>query len=225
MPQFTPSAQKTAVAPISMSPAGLSCEAELFLGPNDVTKVASSGLKPFLSTGSPQQVTFLVTMPATPGTYHVYVDVRAGGQLILAYIGSENVVIASLGLTFGAPWGDVAKCSDPSAFRGATVYVTVNNPNAQTITKRVYCRWSDVYPSTPSNTGYKVFRIDIPSGNVDITYLDVTLLPGETKTLTAPRESCASDGCGCTAPLFSTNSAFYFWWEDEDGNESPAILL
>ena len=93
MPQFEPSVQKTAVAPITVAPAGLNCEAELFLGPNDATPVASSGIRTFLSTGSPQQVSFPVKMPASPGTYHVYVDVHAGGQLILAYIGAEDVLV------------------------------------------------------------------------------------------------------------------------------------
>ena len=93
MPQFEPSVQKTAVAPITVAPAGLNCEAELFLGPNDATPVVSSGLRPFVSSGAAQQVSFPVTMPANPGTYHVYVDVHTVGQLILAYIGSEDVII------------------------------------------------------------------------------------------------------------------------------------
>ena len=93
MPQFAPSVQKTAVAPITVAPAGLNCEAELFLGPNDATPVASSGIRTFLSTGSPQQVSFPVTMPASPGTYHVYIDVYAAGMFLIGYMGVEDVAI------------------------------------------------------------------------------------------------------------------------------------
>ncbi|GAH89507.1 unnamed protein product, partial [marine sediment metagenome] len=71
MPQFAPSELKTAVAPITVQPAGLSSEVEIFLGPNETTKVATSGRIPFTSTGASQEVRLPVAMPATTGTYHV----------------------------------------------------------------------------------------------------------------------------------------------------------
>ena len=94
MPQFEPNDLKAAVAPIRVSPSGLSCQAELFLGPDDITKVATSGLISFASTGSQQSVILPVDMPATPGTYHVYLDVYVGDMLLFAYIATEDVVIA-----------------------------------------------------------------------------------------------------------------------------------
>lgn len=96
MPEFAPSEAKTAVAPITVSPAGLSCEVELYLGPDELTKVATSGAIPFTSTGASQDVLLPVAMPATEGTYHVYVDVYAGGYLIAAYQAIEDVVIAGV---------------------------------------------------------------------------------------------------------------------------------
>jgi len=98
MPQFAPSIQKTAVAPITVAPAGLNCEAELFLGPNDATPVVSSGLRPFVSSGAAQQVNFPVTMPVTLGTYHVYLDLLIGQTKIAGYI-ADDVVIAAAGVT------------------------------------------------------------------------------------------------------------------------------
>lgn len=97
MPEFAPGETKTAIAPITIMPAGLSCEAEVFLGPNDLTKVVSSGRIPFTSTGASQNVHLPVAMPATAGTYHVYIDVFAEGNRILAYQATEDVVIAALG--------------------------------------------------------------------------------------------------------------------------------
>lgn len=111
MPQFEPSESKTAVAPVTVSPSGLSCEAELFLGPDEATKVVTSGLVPFTSTGASQDVRLPVVMPDTEGTYHVYVDVYVEGLLIAAYKALEDVVIA-------VPAPPVALC--PCVYCGAT---------------------------------------------------------------------------------------------------------
>ena len=93
MPQFAPGEAKTAVAPITVMPSGLNCNAEVFLGPDEMTKVATSGLVPFTSTGVSQDVRLPVTMPSAAGTYHVFIDVYAEGILIAAYQAIEDVVI------------------------------------------------------------------------------------------------------------------------------------
>lgn len=95
-PLFGPGEPKTATVPITVSPSGLSCEAELFLGPNDTTKIVTSGLIPFTSTGMQQSVSLPVTMPSPGGdAYHVYIDVYAEGYLIVAYVATEDVIIPS----------------------------------------------------------------------------------------------------------------------------------
>jgi len=94
MPPFSPGEVKTAIAPITAKPSGMSCEAELFLGPDELTKVASSGRVPFVSTGAAKNVNLPITMPAMPATYHGYIDVFAGGMRFLTYILTEDVVIA-----------------------------------------------------------------------------------------------------------------------------------
>lgn len=95
-PIFAPGEAKSATAPITVSPAGLSCSAELFLGPDEATKVATSGLVNFISTGLAQPTSFPVAMPAVGGVaYHVYLDVWANGVLVVAYIATEDVIIPS----------------------------------------------------------------------------------------------------------------------------------
>ncbi|GAI66946.1 unnamed protein product, partial [marine sediment metagenome] len=85
-PVFAPGVSRTAVAPITVSPSGLACQAELFLGPNDATKVATSGLKAFTSTGASQSVSLPVTMPTAGGVaYHVYLDIFVNSYRLLAY--------------------------------------------------------------------------------------------------------------------------------------------
>jgi len=95
MPQFSPSELKTARAPITVKPSGLSCQAELYLVSGG-SKVATSGLKAFTSTAAAQDITFPITMPSTTGTYKVYLDIYAAGYLIAAYQAIEDVVIAAL---------------------------------------------------------------------------------------------------------------------------------
>ncbi|GAI79140.1 unnamed protein product [marine sediment metagenome] len=93
-PVMGPGSARTAVAPITVSPSGLNCEAELFLGPDEATKVATSGLVAFTSTGAAQSVSFPVTMPSPGGfAYHVYLDVFANGFPIVAYVATEDVII------------------------------------------------------------------------------------------------------------------------------------
>ncbi len=94
-PVMAPGVSRTAVAPITVSPSGLACSAELFLGPNDTTKVATSGLKTFTSTGASQSIRLPVTMPAGGAAYHVYLDIYADSFRILAYQATEDVVIPS----------------------------------------------------------------------------------------------------------------------------------
>ena len=96
-PILAPGSSKTANAPITAKPSEMSCEAEIFLGPDPNTKSATSGRKPFTSTGVSQTVSLPVIMP-TPAAgegaaYHVYIDVYAGSIKFLAYIATEDVVI------------------------------------------------------------------------------------------------------------------------------------
>jgi len=95
-PLMGPGQAATGVAPITVQPSGLSCQAELFLGPDETTKVATSGMVAFTSTGVAQSVRFPITMPAVGGVaYHVYLDVYADGVLLVSYVATEDIVIPS----------------------------------------------------------------------------------------------------------------------------------
>jgi len=96
-PMIPPGTTKTAVAPITAKPAGMSCEAKLFLGPNDTTEVVSSGRVPFTSTGASQPVRLTITPAAAAAgaSYHVYIDVFVNGYRLLAYKATEDVVVPS----------------------------------------------------------------------------------------------------------------------------------
>lgn len=123
MPEFAPSEAKLARAPITVQPSGLSCQAEVFLGPDDVTKVATSGLVPFTSTGASQDVHLPLIMPSTEGSYHVYIDVYAEGSLIVAYQALEDVVITTVAPPPEGPVLIYAQPAEPQVVSGGNLYI------------------------------------------------------------------------------------------------------
>lgn len=92
---FPPGTAKTAKVTINVTPSGLNCEAEVFLGPNETTKVATSGKIKFVSTAADQVVNLPITMPTAPATYKVFVDLYAEGFLIGRYVDVNTVIIPS----------------------------------------------------------------------------------------------------------------------------------
>ncbi|MBA7699242.1 hypothetical protein ES703_107933 [subsurface metagenome] len=193
MPEFSPSESRTAKAPIAVSPAGLSCSAELYLV-SDSTKVATSGVKTFTSTGAKQNISFPITMPGAEGTYPVWLDVFVEGTLIGAYIGTEDVVIAPVGVAEFAyvsgirysmvgvdPYGaiiqhgeiDIKNIGDAPGVCSVDLYFQICIPAAAPPEHPEEC-WS----------GFEKGRCGIP-GYYELGYrclLSATLQPGETKT-------------------------------------------
>lgn len=92
-PLLAKGSSHTAVAPVTVTPSGLSCKGELWLTTNGTTKNATSGMVPFTSTGASQSVRFPITMPSAAGEFMVYLDVYADSLLIGSYIATENVII------------------------------------------------------------------------------------------------------------------------------------
>lgn len=91
MPQFAPDEVKTARAPVTVEPSGLSCQVELALMSNSVK--AAMSVVPFTSTGVEQPVSLPITMPGVEGTYPVHIDILAEDLLVGAYKATEDVVI------------------------------------------------------------------------------------------------------------------------------------
>ena len=223
MPQFAPSAQKTAVAPITISPAGLNCQAELFLGLNDVTPAASSGFRPFVSTGGPQQITCPVTMPASPGTYHVYVDVYVGGQRILAYIGSEDVVIQVPALPFTYTFSCTkGTCPSATAFGVPQMSGTIKNNNSIPVSQNVKVMWK--YYSRTYAKWYGPALCEV--SECMLNPFPVSLSPGQQQTFSYSG-SCSLPGYDepyCAPTLFK-NYDYYFWLEDTAGGKSNVVVI
>ncbi len=92
MPEFTPGEQKVAtVVMTNPTTAAFNYEGIIYMGTNlsIVSQVSFS-----LSAGEQKNVSFPVTMPATPGVYPVYIGVSSGGVNIALYRSTEDVVIS-----------------------------------------------------------------------------------------------------------------------------------
>lgn len=175
MPEFAPGESKTAIAPITVSPSGLSCEAEVFLGPDEATKVATSGRIPFASTGYSQNVRLAIAMPSAEGTYHVFIDVYAEGLLIAAYQAIEDVVIAT-------PAPPVPLC--PCVYCGATFtseadlvsHMESNHPGKPYLVY-AYPVESEVASGEWLNIRYKVFTPAVPGTETTASYFFTFYIP------------------------------------------------
>lgn len=211
MPQFAPSEAKTAIAQIVAKPSGMNCEAELFLGPDDATKVVSSGRVTFVSTGEAKNVSLPITMPTAPGTYHGYIDVLAGGLRFLAYKLTEDVVIAApaaLAFTFGVPTvAIVPSISAPSA-RTANFSCVVTNNNSQSVTRTLY-EMVMIQNGVSSERGPAV---------------TVTLSPGQSYTFSLQGNYQGTDGGWYIYFMIPWSGGWIkLWLRDDLGNTSQVL--
>ncbi len=225
MPQFAPGETKTAIAPITAKPAGMACEAELFLGPDELTKVSTSGRIPFVSTGASQSVSLPIAMPSEPGTYHGYIDVFTNGMRFLAYKTVEDIVIVAAAppaFNIGTPTAQVFTDPGAPAFKTVDFWCPVSNPTGMSLTRRFFVYW--IYCSKGTET--KRPRRWNWDGSIHPTYFDVTLNPGESYQVYSPYHFIDrwGDDVG-NAPAISTGSCQYIWLEDEFGNRSRFIKL
>lgn len=128
MPQFSPGQSKNAIVPAMVQPSGLSCQLEVFLGPNESTKVATSGLKSFISTGVQQSVAAPVMMPSVDGTYHVYIDLYVAGYYLDGYQAMEDVVVAEpYPIVFTSAVVSPATIESSSGWWGTTYYAVFHH--------------------------------------------------------------------------------------------------
>ncbi|MBA7628105.1 hypothetical protein ES703_35575 [subsurface metagenome] len=227
MPEFAPGEVKTAIAPVTVQPSGLSCEAEVFLGPNELTKVATSGLIPFVSTGVSQGVRLPVPMPTVEGTYHVYIDVYAEGLLIAAYQALEDVIVQEAAITMAVPTGNLAPPTGLGwDWRLAEIACLLTNNTSVPITRSFRVIHG---VGVPDISG----RIWTLTGgwHEGPEWLDVTLIPGQSITVTSPREFIVPGvdpsvhGTSWNPPYFEISQSFNFQLEDDLGNRSPVLTL
>lgn len=217
MPEFAPGEAKTAIAPITVSPSGLSCEAEIFLGPDETTKVVTSGRVSFVSTGVSQNVRLPVAMPAAEGTYHVYVDVSVEDLLIGAYQAVEDVIITVPAI----PWEfSNEECwlsaSGIGVWQMINFSATITNIGSRTVTRTVtqyrrdyWLMWSDETMSWHREWS------DIWA----LASVSVTLAPGASYNYVNLGEVVGG------LNLLQDNTPSYNWLEDSEGYKSAVLVV
>lgn len=232
MPTFAPGTQKTAVAPITISPAGLACRSEVFLGPNATTKVATSGLIGFTSKGAQQVVRHPLVMPASAGIYHVYIDVYAMGELFLAYIGAEDVTIQAPALPFTYTFSCTrGTCPSATAFGIAQMSGTIKNNNSVSVSQNVkvmWSRWSKTYGQWISCAGQFVSVREYCVCSLSpcvVNPFPVSLSPGAQQNFSYAGWCTMPDDWRPCSPSLFANHNYYFWLEDDAGGKSNEVML
>jgi hypothetical protein len=92
---FPPNAAKLAKVPVTVSPSGVACALEAFVGPTETQKLATSGPIAFTSTGAVQNVNCPITMPVTSTVMHAYIDLTSGGILVQRFVDMNMIAILS----------------------------------------------------------------------------------------------------------------------------------
>lgn len=213
MPQFAPGEVKNAIAPIVAKPSGMSCEAELFLGPNDATKVVTSGRVSFVSTGAAKNVSLPITMPGAPGGYHGYIDVFAGDLRFLAYILKEDVVVAAPSFSFSNGLGRHVPCPAGGSYPVPHLEWTIQNNTSVAATRNITLmsiRRSDV-------TGVEV-------GPFGIKSFELTLQPGQSYSYSFDGFYYLAGEWYCE-PVHYSKYVYRYWLEDGVGGKSSEIVF
>jgi len=147
--EFAPRSSHIATLPVTVAPSGLSCQVELWLSPDGETKAASSGLVPFTSTGSEQQITLPVDMPSEEGTYHVLVDLFCEGILVGAYQALEDVGVVSPIPSISIKDVFITSNYDPPTAADDYIHARITNNGSVEFTGDIIARrwesWMDSY--------------------------------------------------------------------------------
>lgn len=229
-PVFPEGILKIAKVPVKLKPAGMASSAELWLSRDQVSREASSGKIPFISTGAKQTVELPINMPAI-GEYPVLIDVEVQGVPVILGKGTENIVVTeSIGqpFIFSNPFLAVRECKEPCrhiyGYWTIILMWTVSNPYTEPVTHTL-----DIWERSKFlRTGQKGGAIEYGPNKkhwwdprhspYSRSTVELTLPAGETYEF-------VYDGCWSCLPSLSQDHEFTWWLQDELGNKSSELTL
>lgn len=216
MAQFEAGSVHTAKAPIH-NPTSKRFEytGMLFLGVDEVAK-AEVGF--WLDPNETAEIPFTVAMPSEVGEYPVYIGVFSGGVFLEPLRQGDNIVITAapvlLPFTFSDISVDNPSCPLASAYQIPDFSGRVTNPNVDTITHTVRL-WQREYSHSYS-TWYNPWVI---------TSQIITLAPGGSYTYRYYGYYRDSSGDWICYPNMFQHTTYYYWLEDELGNQSVKVTI
>jgi len=151
--------------PVAVAPAGLACEVELWLSPDGETKSASSGLVPFTSTGSQQQLSLPVDMPSAEAKYQVLIDIYCEGNLVGAYQALEDVSIVTPKPLLSVYDVFLTSNYDPPSAADNYIHARIRNDGTVTQTREITAYYWESW-MRPDQAAHRTQTITIEPGQV-----------------------------------------------------------
>lgn len=235
MPQFLPSVPKTATMSVPITPAGLSCTGEIYLTPDGVAKVATSGPRAFVSTGLVQDIQLPITMPSAAGVYLARIEILASGVQVGAYQAVDSVIIALPAFSYGLCTGEGHVCPTMTSFWYPDLVFTVINYGSASITRTLQLWKRSVSLSGGAPEGPQA--ITTPLGGIDNIRATPPGQPSPIQITLQPSGSCSyrytgwltqdypTPGYQVYYTLLSRPRSYFFWLQDELGNMSPEVNI
>lgn len=89
----SPNAAKTVKFNHNLDLGGITCQQEVFIGPDETHKLTTGGVSNVVMNGVSKDFSVPINMPAVPGVNKIFVTVTYQGQLLLIYAGINGVLV------------------------------------------------------------------------------------------------------------------------------------
>ena len=90
-----PSAAKTVKFTNNLNLGGITCQQEVFIGPDDTHKLSSAPIVNVVLDGTSRDFLVPINTPSTPGVDKIFVVINYLGQPLMTFVGINGVLVAT----------------------------------------------------------------------------------------------------------------------------------
>lgn len=94
-----PGASKVAQYTNNINAGGLTLQQQFFIGTDISHPVVQAAAANFVADGTSRQVSVNINMPSTPGVYKMFIVVTYQSQIVISYVGTQDILVTSGGIT------------------------------------------------------------------------------------------------------------------------------